>query len=226
MKVADLKAELSKRGLDTKGLKGDLAARLSEALSREAVEPAATPVAESAPAAPEPEAPKADKMNVDKPAAVPEQAVPAPTPVAAPTPAAAPSSEPIAKVDRMEIDSVPAAPSAPAPPTPAPIPAPTPAPKKAPAAGKGKKFDKKPGDKKPGKHADKNKAAGPGGLTVSDILGDELTKLSLEYWAGPQKKPYSAEIVERVYKTELAGSHFSLSRIMLLELSHYLEGDV
>lgn len=114
----------------------------------------------------------------------------------------------------MEVDSVPA-PSAPVPQG-----------KKAPPPGKSNKFEKKQGDKKPGnkpKHADKNKAA-PGGLTVSDILGDELTKLSLEYWAGPQKKPYSAEIVDRVYKTELAGSNFSLGRIMLLELSHYLEG--
>jgi hypothetical protein len=66
--------------------------------------------------------------------------------------------------------------------------------------------------------------------TVREILQDGLTHLSLEYWApltleeqakGVHRKEYSPEIVESIYEQELKVYH--LDKIILLELSHYLE---
>ncbi|KAH3763383.1 intron-binding protein aquarius [Pelomyxa schiedti] len=64
--------------------------------------------------------------------------------------------------------------------------------------------------------------------SVAEILRDDLTKLSLEHWAPHVKShpPFSAQIVEEIYQRELkAGccSDSSLQRVMLLELSFYLE---
>jgi len=62
--------------------------------------------------------------------------------------------------------------------------------------------------------------------TVSDILSDELTKLSLEFW-GPdasKRAPFDAHVIEKIY-TDIDGSLATgdLSRVVLLELSRYLE---
>lgn len=61
--------------------------------------------------------------------------------------------------------------------------------------------------------------------TVQDILSDSLTKLSLEYWApgSQQKKAFDASIIEQIYKDEIVAHPGSTSRLMLLELSFYLE---
>jgi len=60
--------------------------------------------------------------------------------------------------------------------------------------------------------------------TVNDIVSDRLTLLGLEYWADEQKKPYDAKIIEAIYAEIYPQQQaFNLPRIMLLELSHYLE---
>jgi intron-binding protein aquarius len=63
--------------------------------------------------------------------------------------------------------------------------------------------------------------------TVSDILGDSLTKLSVEYWGPDSSKraAYSADIVEQLWTSDIVPSLQSrqVSRLILLELSHYLE---
>jgi intron-binding protein aquarius len=61
--------------------------------------------------------------------------------------------------------------------------------------------------------------------SVQSILQDSLTKISLEYWApgNAQKKPFSASIIEQIYSEEIGGSEAATSRLVLLELSFYLE---
>eukprot|EP01103_Thecamoeba_quadrilineata_P002733 TRINITY_DN1262_c0_g2_i1.p1 TRINITY_DN1262_c0_g2~~TRINITY_DN1262_c0_g2_i1.p1 ORF type:complete len:1382 (+),score=283.84 TRINITY_DN1262_c0_g2_i1:49-4194(+) len=59
--------------------------------------------------------------------------------------------------------------------------------------------------------------------TLREINSDELTKLSRLYWVpGPEKtKPFDAQIIEDIYYKEL--QNLNTPRVMLLELSHYLE---
>jgi hypothetical protein len=62
--------------------------------------------------------------------------------------------------------------------------------------------------------------------TVEEIVRDRLTQLSLQYWAGaPDQLPFDPEVVEDIFTQELAAPH-PFPRIMLLELSHYLESYV
>jgi len=59
--------------------------------------------------------------------------------------------------------------------------------------------------------------------TVEEIVRDRLTQLSLQYWAGgADQKPFDPQVVEDIYAQELTVPLAS-QRIMLLELSHYLE---
>ena len=59
--------------------------------------------------------------------------------------------------------------------------------------------------------------------TVEEIVRDRLTQLSLQYWAGaPDQLPFDPKIVEDIYTEELSAPN-PFSRIMLLELAHYLE---
>lgn len=63
--------------------------------------------------------------------------------------------------------------------------------------------------------------------TVKDIIADPITKLSLEHWApnSPQQhKAFDPKIIEDIYYQQLvAQDDFNTSKIMLLELSLYLE---
>jgi len=60
--------------------------------------------------------------------------------------------------------------------------------------------------------------------TVQEIIGDALTSLSLDYWASEaSNRPYDPRIIEDIYFKELKPKQFELQRIMLLEVSHYLE---
>lgn len=52
LKVAELRDQLQSRGLDTKGVKDELVARLAEAMAAEEAAPAANGEAEAAPAEP------------------------------------------------------------------------------------------------------------------------------------------------------------------------------
>jgi hypothetical protein len=70
------------------------------------------------------------------------------------------------------------------------------------------------------------KSAGGHAPAVHQILSDNLTQLSLEYWArnsGKALRPFDPKIVEDIYFSEINPDNFNLSRIMLLELSFYLE---
>lgn len=75
-------------------------------------------------------------------------------------------------------------------------------------------------EKKPKSYGSSYKAP-----TVQEILQDPITKLSLKYWSSgsTNKKPFSANIIEKIYKTEIAPEKNDNSRTMLLELSLYLE---
>jgi hypothetical protein len=102
-------------------------------------------------------------------------------------------------------------------------------------SGKGKKAGREPKAKKIEKEVENVETKPVASATrstssfnapsVQDILGDSLTKISLEYWApgSQKKKAFSAEIVEQIYKDEIGSPDASTSRLMLLELSFYLE---
>ena len=63
------------------------------------------------------------------------------------------------------------------------------------------------------------------------IAGDSLTKVADENWSAAAQSlgelpPFNAALVEEIYKRELAGNSkvpAKLKRIMLLEISQYLE---
>ena len=57
--------------------------------------------------------------------------------------------------------------------------------------------------------------------SVREIVSDKLTQISVEYWGANVK--FDAKVVEDIYNEHLAPADYNLSRIMLLELSHYLE---
>jgi hypothetical protein len=64
-------------------------------------------------------------------------------------------------------------------------------------------------------------------LTIQEILSDDLTQVANSYW-GPgnqQLKPFSAAVIENIYRDELqpAKGKVDMARLMLLEFSCYLE---
>ncbi|GMH36875.1 hypothetical protein BSKO_04748 [Bryopsis sp. KO-2023] len=64
-----------------------------------------------------------------------------------------------------------------------------------------------------------------GGLTVQEIAGDKLTATAKEKW-GSEKVEFSREVVKEIYTQELNGNSDeapSLRRVMVLEVSQYLE---
>ncbi|XP_065833502.1 RNA helicase aquarius-like [Oscarella lobularis] len=63
-------------------------------------------------------------------------------------------------------------------------------------------------------------------LTVAQISEDVLTQLALKFWASGSSEEgvsYNAKLIEDVYETEIVGTNHALKRIVLLELSQYLE---
>ncbi|CAN4106566.1 unnamed protein product [Withania somnifera] len=68
----------------------------------------------------------------------------------------------------------------------------------------------------------------PSSITLSEIQRDRLTKIAASNWAKTgQKKPFSPELVKKIYDTELAvkggRNPVPLQRVMILEVSQYLE---
>lgn len=57
--------------------------------------------------------------------------------------------------------------------------------------------------------------------TVQEIVENSLTSLSLRYWASENVETFNAEIIKTIYNKELIIEN--LNKIMLLEVSHYLE---
>uniref|UniRef100_A0A383WJ31 Uncharacterized protein n=1 Tax=Tetradesmus obliquus TaxID=3088 RepID=A0A383WJ31_TETOB len=76
------------------------------------------------------------------------------------------------------------------------------------------------------------KAAGRGMLTLEEIAGDRLTQLAAKHWseaarAKEEQQPFEPQLVQQIYKQELGGGRDKpplLRRVMLLEVSQYLEG--
>eukprot|EP01132_Coremiostelium_polycephalum_P002420 gene2420-2988_t len=61
-------------------------------------------------------------------------------------------------------------------------------------------------------------------FTVSSIIEDEITKISMKYWlSGADKSLFKDEIVNDIYDKEIHPSTTNNNRIAILELSHYLE---
>lgn len=104
-----------------------------------------------------------------------------------------------------------------------------------PMSTKGKKSGREPRGKKTAAEPTNEEAkptttsasstSGYNAPTVKDILEDALTKVSLEYWApGSQnKKAFDSAVVTKIYNDEIGSESASTSRLMLLELSFYLE---
>lgn len=65
-----------------------------------------------------------------------------------------------------------------------------------------------------------------GAPTTDQMVGDRLSKLALSNWStSAQKKniPFKAQLIGKIFQSELQESKFSIKRIMLLEFSRYLE---
>lgn len=64
------------------------------------------------------------------------------------------------------------------------------------------------------------------GLTVDQISADRITFLAQQYWSPETKEThqtYDPQVIEDVYKTEVCATGFNTRRIVVLELSQYLE---
>ncbi|CAH1406700.1 unnamed protein product [Nezara viridula] len=62
--------------------------------------------------------------------------------------------------------------------------------------------------------------------TVDEIKEDHITQLAADYWAPStveNQKPFDPEIIEVIYQKEIKGTKFNIRRIMMLEVSQYLE---
>nr|XP_018901599.1 PREDICTED: intron-binding protein aquarius [Bemisia tabaci] len=61
--------------------------------------------------------------------------------------------------------------------------------------------------------------------TIDQINADRITQLANQYWApnAKNKEQYDPKIIEDIYYKEILGSKFSLRRVMMLELSQFLE---
>lgn len=68
--------------------------------------------------------------------------------------------------------------------------------------------------------APKSKKKNLGNPTVQEILEDDLTGLSKKYWSETSGE-FNPAIVKQIFDKELQS--FDLQRIVMLELSHYLE---
>lgn len=56
-------------------------------------------------------------------------------------------------------------------------------------------------------------------LTLTEIQSDSVSKLADKYFG----KKWDPKVVETIFKEELEASNFSSHKLVLLELSHYLE---
>lgn len=135
LRVVDLRKELKKRGLSTKGRKAELQKRLIDAIEgngNEEVAPAETP-AEKEPTTVEKTDSTEPESTEEKPAPAPAPAPPAPAKEEAPVPAPAAPPAPEKTEEPAAAKSQPAAVNATPAPTPPPAPAPPPPPPAPPA---------------------------------------------------------------------------------------------
>eukprot|EP01130_Rhizamoeba_saxonica_P016379 TRINITY_DN7564_c0_g1_i1.p1 TRINITY_DN7564_c0_g1~~TRINITY_DN7564_c0_g1_i1.p1 ORF type:complete len:1263 (-),score=293.44 TRINITY_DN7564_c0_g1_i1:334-4095(-) len=62
--------------------------------------------------------------------------------------------------------------------------------------------------------------------TVKDIIEDRITQIALKYWSPSSQSdllPFDPSIIDDLYTTEIFGDSYQISRVMMLELSLYLE---
>lgn len=67
------------------------------------------------------------------------------------------------------------------------------------------------------------------GLTVEQISADRVTFLAQQYWSPDTKEkhlPYDPQVISDIYESEVRATDFSTRRIVVLELSQYLENYV
>ena len=67
------------------------------------------------------------------------------------------------------------------------------------------------------------------GLTVEQISADRVTFLAQQYWSPDTKEthlPYDPQVISDIYSSEVRATDFSTRRIVVLELSQYLENYV
>lgn len=67
------------------------------------------------------------------------------------------------------------------------------------------------------------------GLTVDQISADRVTFLAQQYWSPDTKDshlPYDPQVIQDVYQSEVKATDFETRRIVVLELSQYLENYV
>lgn len=105
----------------------------------------------------------------------------------------------------------------------------------APMSGKGSKSARGPKGKHGAApvHSEETRSSAPNASstsvynapTVQNILEDALTKVSLEYWApgSAKKKDFDPAVVAKIYNEDIGAETATTSRLMLLELSFYLE---
>ena len=215
--VPKLKAELKKLGLETDGLKAVLVARLKEALAGGGDAPAETPEPKDVPEpkatskSPAKKSPTAKSPAKGKRAAKDEDKDPEPEPepepepmqVDEPAPAPSPKGKKAKATAAAEADSPAKSPPskrrkaepAPAPEASAPAPAPE---ASAPEVSA-------PEASAPARHAPRLR----GGLTVSAIASDELTKTAERAWRRGEGEPIGAwdeSLVAKIYADELRGA--------------------
>lgn len=90
---------------------------------------------------------------------------------------------------------------------------------------KAKKGDTINEETAPVQNNDSLKSKGHGAPSVSKIVLDPITSSAMELWPSPDEgvSNFNQEQVESLYQEEIKQKGFDLSRIMLLELSRYLE---
>lgn len=61
--------------------------------------------------------------------------------------------------------------------------------------------------------------------TLTQLNSEDIIQLANKYWSsdGSQFHQFDSKLIEDIYKNQILSSHFSVKRIMLLEMSHYLE---
>lgn len=67
------------------------------------------------------------------------------------------------------------------------------------------------------------------GLTVEQISADRVTFLAQQYWSPDTQEthlPYDPQVINDIYESEVRATDFSTRRIVVLELSQYLENYV
>lgn len=70
-------------------------------------------------------------------------------------------------------------------------------------------------------HAAPSEVSSKRNLTLEDIQSDAISKLAEKHFG--KKVTWDPKVVETIFENQLVSSNFSSHKILLLEVSHYLE---